>query len=375
MAVYITGFTISTLLLMFSQIIKKTQKKYVVFLALVIPCMIAGFRANEIGTDTTVYLKQMTEAAIGAKSYSEYMSSRWFMIWRYLRVSDYELGFSFVVFVVAKLFRSIVAVQFAMQALVVFPYYCALKRINKGYPLWLSFLTYYLLIFNSTLNMMRQCIGMSFMLLTFAYAVNNEKKNAIIAEIVAIMFHTSALMGVVIYVMYNFVGSKPKKVRATLPKVIEENIRMIGLILGGLAVLIGINLIVVLLQAVGLSRYAGYITGSLTFMPNQLISRLPIIILFVLSWRKLKLYEPDYRFYFVMLVYDIICLQFTSVNEFGGRIAWYFSQFYMLTLPAFFTGTKKNKFILILTIAYAIFLWWFYYVNLGWGNTVPYKMI
>ena len=88
------------------------------------------------------------------------------------------------------------------------------------------------------------------------YVNDDEKKNAIIAEIVAIMFHTSALMGVVIYVMYNFVGSKPKKVRATLPKVIEENIRMIGLILGGLAVLIGINLIVVLLQAVGLSRYA-----------------------------------------------------------------------------------------------------------------------
>ena len=372
MIVYLFGFITSIILLYFSKIVVKSQRKYIEIFALIIPCVIAGLRANTIGTDITTYLVQMNQAAIHSTSIADYMNSTWYIIWRNLRVSDYEILFSITVYIVTKLFKSICAVQFVLQALVVIPIYLAIKNTNEKLPLWFCFLIYYLMLYNTTLNLMRQSIGMAFFLWAFTWAQKKKYKNAVIIEIIAILFHTSALLGAGIYGIYVFVSKNPKK-RYSKSIVNTNNIRMLQIMLVGVIGLISINLISVVISALGLSRYIGYISGTIKIMPNQIISRLPIILLFLLNWKKLKKKERNYQFYFLMLFYDILFLQLSSVNQYSGRIAWYFSQFELLSLPALYQSSNKNKFVLCYIIAYLCFFWWFYYCFSNWGNTIPYK--
>ena len=131
MSVYLIGFFVSTLIIKATNVIKKNQRFVLILVALLIPCLIAGLRDKCIGTDVQTYLSQMTDAAISAENFSDYMTTRWFMIWRNLYVSDYEIGFSTTVYIVAKLFRNIYAVQFVIQGLVIVPICYSLYKNNQ----------------------------------------------------------------------------------------------------------------------------------------------------------------------------------------------------------------------------------------------------
>lgn len=154
MSVYICGFIASIILLALSDKIVKKQRWGLVVPALLIPCLIAGLRASSIGTDTEGYLVPMTKAALFADNYKEYMDSSWYRIWRNLFVRDYEYGFSFIVYLFAKMFKSVVAVQFVVQLLTVLPIYFAACKTK--YKTWICMAVYYFIFFNTSLNMMRQ---------------------------------------------------------------------------------------------------------------------------------------------------------------------------------------------------------------------------
>lgn len=375
MIIYIIGFLISTLLLLLSSKVIKSQQFLLVFLALLIPCCIAGFRAESIGTDVYTYLSPMTEAAISADNWADYMSTGWFRVYRYLYVSDYEIGFSVFVYIVAKIFRSIYAVQFAIQAITVIPIYMACSKLKPRIPIWLCMLTYYCMIFNTSLNLMRQTIGMAFVFLGYVYFVCHENKKCVIATCIAVAFHTSALLSLAIYFIHWFVN-KDITIRnlKTGQKKSSKYLSMLLVIAGGTFLIVGTNTLGNILSSLGFQKYVGYIQGELTFMPNQLISRLPVFALFIFVWKKFKNKNTNMRFLFTMLCFDLLCAQFTSVNSFGGRVALYFSEFQMLTYPAIYMETRKNKIILLLSIAYMSFYWWFYFVYSGANATIPYMV-
>ena len=55
------------------------------------------------------------------------------------------------------------------------------------------------------MNMMRQSIAMSLGVLGFEYWKNAEKKNAFICVIIAFLFHTSSLLILLIYLLYDYI--------------------------------------------------------------------------------------------------------------------------------------------------------------------------
>ena len=63
MTPYIVVFIISIGLFALSDRVKFTQRKPVVFIAVLTLCLLAGLRAENIGTDTRVYLVPIFEAA------------------------------------------------------------------------------------------------------------------------------------------------------------------------------------------------------------------------------------------------------------------------------------------------------------------------
>lgn len=374
MVVYIGGFFISTSLLLLSEKIVKKEKWIFVFIALLIPCCIAGLRADTIGTDVKVYLSRITNAAINSESFKEYLETNWYYIWRDVYVSDYEIGFVILVYGIGKLFRSLLAVQLAVQAFTIFPMYLALKQLENKYPLWLGMLTYYLIFFNTTLNLMRQSIAMAFLFLGFTYLINDKNKKFVLCLLIAVMFHTSSLIGVLIFAIYRCVGLETKTMRIGRVTLQRQFVNMVAFIGIGILSLLCNGIIVKVCSLFGMSKYNAYINDAVRFMPNQLISRLPVFLLFIYSWKKVDSKEKNFKFFFVMLCFDLLCSQFSSVNSFGGRIGMYFSEFSLISYPSIYMGMKRNKTILFILIAYMAFYWWFYFVYSGMNSTVPYAL-
>lgn len=377
--IYIVFFLISCCLIWLSE---KSQSrnigKLLAFVAILLPCILAGMRADTIGTDVRVYVEPLYNAAKQSTSFYSYMNQRWFYIWRYKYVYDFEIGFVLLVYLIEKIGGSIGLVLFFIHILILSPIYLGLKRINKRYPIWLGMLVFYMLFYNTSLNMMRQWIAMSILFYGLCYLLEHEKKKYFIVVIVACLFHTSALIGFAIYFLYMYSQKQRGYIKIANFR-LDGSFAPIKLFVYGCIVLLSLNVIAVLLRAVGLAKYAGYIqgNGSIYLMPNQIILRLPIIILLVIRWKRMMTEDELTPFYGSMIVLDLLASQLISINVYAFRIASFFSEYNMLSYSALvYAGNRKyraNRYITLLyVLAYIIYYWIYYYVITGTHATFPY---
>lgn len=370
---YISVFFASSSLIAFSERIKKNQRLFFVILALVLPCLLAGFRANHIGTDTEVYLMPTINAATSSHSFSEYLGTSWYRIWRFLSVKDFERGFTIVVYIITKLLGSFWT-KFILEMLIIAPIYLSIKKYAK-YPAWLGMMVFYLTTYNSTLNMIRQSVAVSFTLLGILYFLEKSKKGFITCFLVAISFHVSGIVLALIATIFYFIKSNRQDDNIALMK---SEIRKVVLILViGVVALFSLGIVSQILTILGLGNYVNYFGGTFHFVPNQFLSRLPIIFLMIISWYKWNEGESNARFFIAMFIIELLCLQLTSVNIYSGRIAYYFSSINVLTYPSLcYCRPQRGRrfFVISALLIYLMLYWWFYYGVQGIDGTIPYMI-
>lgn len=368
---YISVFSISCLCFYFSKYVNKTLRRIIYSFALLLPCLLSAYRANSIGTDVGTYLLPMTEAAISSDDFSQYLNYSWFVVFRYEHVYDFEIGFTLIVYILSKIFKNIFAVKFVIQLLSILPVFVACKKVDKENLLWFYMLIYYLSIYNVSLNLMRQAISMSFLLLGFVYLIKDYKFYTFISFCVAFLFHTSAIIGLFIYCIYMIL--KYNKYCFYKDQASKYIFATIVICLFSIFAFLFINNIVIFSDVIGFAKYSGYVSGNVVFLFSQLLIRIPIIIFFLYVYicnYKIRNNILTYTF-IVLLLFDCICAQFSSVNTFGGRIALYFSQFEILSFPYFCINYKK-KVSIICFIAYLILYWYYFFVYSGSNATMPY---
>jgi len=309
----------------------------------------------------------------------DYFNSNFWQNWRYLYVYEYEYGFALLVYFCAKLAGNIYFVQFSVQLLTILPVYFALKKNNGGFPLWVGMLAYYLMFYNTSLNTMRQCIAVSFCFLALQYFRDGNIKKYILFQIVALLFHYSAIVGLVTSALFYYIYGNPTKREQIVRGDSELNIRVLLASVIALVTLFGATTLTRILTYLGLGRFEGYISGDISYMPNQIITRLPIILLCFWNWKKLEKNNIYFKFHFAMLICSVILAQFTSVNAQAGRICSYFEIFYLELLPKIFSinrykhsGKIKISAASLLVIGFMMFYWWFFFVYRGTSSTVPY---
>lgn len=378
MTVYLIGFFTSILILAFSEKVIKKQRWFFVFIALLIPCLIAGFRADTVGIDTEGYQVPMIKAAIYSNNFIEYMNSSWYRIWRNLYVKDYEIGFTLVVYIISKIFKSIVAVQFVIQLLTVVPIYLAIKK--SGSRTWIGMSVYYFIFFNTSLNMMRQMIAVGLVILALQYYIENNRKIFMALIVSGIFIHISGILGVGIVFLYKYIQQDSRKTKFIGVKINSYYINMVTVIFFAIMALLGIEFIARILPYIGLGKYVNYLisvtgTGRLEFLPNQVITRLPVFILFIVNWKELRKNEGKLRFYFTMLCLDTIVAQLASINIYSGRIATYFTIFGVHSYESLCTHGRYKVTTQMLLFIYLVFYWWYFYVLLGRDSTIPYLFI
>lgn len=214
--------------------------------------------------------------------------------------------------------------------------------------------------------------------MAFSYLILEEKKKYCILTLVACLFHTSAILGFAILIVYVYCTKKREYIKIANFK-LDESMAPIKIFVYGCIVLLSLNIIAVILSHIGLSKYIGYIQGNngLYLLPNQILLRLPVILLFIIRWRKILKEDKLAPFYGAMIALDLLTSQLMSINTYAFRIGSFFSEYNILSYPALvYAGNRKckaNRYMALLyVIAYLAYYWIYYYVITGTHATFPY---
>lgn len=379
--IYIAFFLVSCIFFWLSEKCKSGfSKNFFAVIAILIPCILAGLRADTVGTDVKVYVEPLYNAAKESHTFSAYMEQRWFVIWRYMYVKDFEIGFSLLVFFIQKIGGSFATVLFVIQMLIIGPIFFGLKKMHKPYPIFFGMFVFYCLFYNTSLNMMRQWIAMAILFMAFPYLVSEEKKKYCILVLVACLFHNSAIMGFAILAVYMYSTKRKDNIKIANFK-LDEAMSPIKIFVYGCVALLSLNIITTILSYTGLSKYIGYIQGDtgLYLLPSQIFLRLPIILLFVIRWKRILKEDRLAPFYGSMLVLDLLASQLMSINAYAFRIGSFFSEYNMLSYSAMvYAGNRKyrtNRYVTLLYVLVDMLCYWaYYYVITGTHATFPYVL-
>ncbi|HIS17042.1 EpsG family protein [Ligilactobacillus salivarius] len=374
MIIYIVCFIFS---LIFSYGYEKSNIKLLMAISLFFPVAIAAFRADIIGTDVQVYARQLYNIAINSKNFDEFLNMKWYAIWRFKEVSEFELGYTILVYLSAKL-KSFAFLLGCTQFLTIFPLYLSLNRYKNRYKyiVTIGLSIYYLLFFNMSLNMMRQWIAMTMIMLAYVHLKDSKYVQSTIIFIIAVLFHRTAIIGLGVLITYVLLRKNKREIFLKFStKRYNLNIVIFITIMTLLITTVLSNSFrMMLTNLLGLSDYSTYVNGTVAISINQIYTDIPVLLLFLMIWKRRKNIE-DYTFLTFCVFSNIVLSQLSSVMAYSSRIVLYISVFKMLIVPIYLNnlqGRLKKIITLILILLFYSIYWYYTYVIKGTDATVPY---
>lgn len=376
MYIYLICFFTSCLFIKLSEKHFKSKLLHIflVIVGLSIPCLLAGFRADTIGTDVNVYLKPLFECAKYSNDILNFLSMR---VNSTRVVSDFEMGFVLLVYFITKVFGNLQVIFFFIESLIIIPIYKGLKKINlvEKNEIWLGMLIFYLMFFNTSLNLMRQFISIAIVFYGTSCLIGNVKKKTLkffISIAIAYTFHSSALLGILIYLFYVIINNNKKiklgKYCYSIKKLLLFIVSVLGIFL-----IANSNVIVDFLGNIGMEYYSRYVNGKVTFLVSSIMKNLPIVLMFIIFGKNFKNKYSNAYFYILIFIYSIIIEQFTTVNVYAARIALIFSMFNIVSLSELSCSYKNKKILITFLVCYLFTYWYYNFVFIGGSETIPYE--
>ncbi|MCC7667101.1 EpsG family protein [Liquorilactobacillus satsumensis] len=380
MYIYLIFFSISCLFFKISENKNKIISIAFIFLAILIPCLLAGFRADTIGTDVRNYVKPLFELSIQSKSFYSFYGQFIYKGWQVSPVSSIEIGYLILTYSVTKIFGSFIVLKMCIQFFIIFPIYIGLRHFKGKIPVWFGMLVFYLMFYNESLNMVRQWIAMAILIMGTKYLTERMSIKFFLIVLLASLFHATAVIGIPIYLLYGFlVNNKTLNIKFRNSSDFKVTTRssvfnffLIFLFAGILVFSIGKT--GDLLSKFGLAQYSYYVSGSLNISLNQIIARLPIII--ILGVNVHEKYDED-LFYFYVLLLGLVFSQLASLSNFSIRMVSYLFMYNIISFPLLSLSSCKKKTIVVraCVILYLVIFWYYFFVIKGDDQTVPYVFL
>lgn len=213
MLIYIITFSISLIFIFLSDRSSKLGKNgkeisakviycLLVFIAILLPSLLAGFRDYSVGTDVLIYGNTWFNNAIKTPNFFVY--TKW--------ATSSSVGFLYATFnYIISLFTNNPHYFYFwysfVESLII---YLALKKNKDILDITLGFAIYLFMFFNLTLNILRQSMALVILFYGFIYIRKHKPIKFVIVTLVASLFHNTALIGMILYLIYIFVNKKPK---------------------------------------------------------------------------------------------------------------------------------------------------------------------
>ncbi|MCI5934041.1 MAG: EpsG family protein [Lachnospiraceae bacterium] len=348
----------------------KKEKSYRIWiyfsvLMLLIP---AAIRNESVGTDVSVYQKPIFDRALRSPDYSSFLLN--------IAIYNVEMLYATLIFFVSKISSSIQILFLCQEVFVLVPVYIALWKIRKHINVDIAFLSYVFLYYIESYNTVRQNIAMSFVFLAVCMIVWEKSHRGIVFAILAIGFHRSAIVGIVIILLYWF-----------LKKTNLHNSKILRLIIFIVVVFVSENYLLIFKFVVRVlpflpERYLGYyylyIDKNNVSVIRLLLEILILIILFVIE-RRNNFNSIQICWLSTLNLITIGMTHMASSTIFAARILWYLMLFEVLDLSLCVEIVKKrtiNYFLYKEILLTFLILYWIYiYAVLRVSNILPYRIM
>jgi hypothetical protein len=343
----------------------KNAFMFFLILGLLMPCILAGIRDFSVGNDVLLYGNYWFETAVKSDSIVSYID--------YAVRSDLGAGYAVLNWIISRITHNLHMYYFLFELFQIVILYWAIRVYEDKISVPFAFFTYYCLFYNESLSMLRQIIAILLVLYSYKYVKERKKIQFILIFIIALSFHSSALIGIVLYPLDWAMKSNFKKMYT------------IGIILVLLIGIVGYQQIFNLFTNLGLlsiDRYTKYFESSL--VGGRMIRFLfwgGIMIMFIWKYRQCFEYMKEGR---TLTLYASISFLMTLLLFFSSawviRIAYYFDIFTVIQFPLlaknmpFRLKEKKYGNYMILTI-YLLVYWMFNIVIRNNAATYPFKFI
>lgn len=164
-------------------------------LGVLLICLFAALRDETVGTDVRTYGIGTFNSAV-ARSLPDHLNA--------LSASNAPL-FSILTWLSARLTGTLNGMLFFIQLSAVLPAYVGMRKVAKG-DAAICMLVYFLLVFPFSMNALKQGIAVSFVFLAGVYAFGRKPKPFAVFIVLAVGFHLTALLGVLLYPLAVLLG-------------------------------------------------------------------------------------------------------------------------------------------------------------------------
>lgn len=216
--IYLVMFAISSFFFYLGDRYDKKGKLFWHVLGLIIPILMAGLRSEMVGIDIKTYVKPLYFCA----KRSSTIQSFFIQMATIGSIKDLELGFSFLGYIVVKFTGNFQCLLGTYQMLMILMIYVSIKKYNEVITLkyalpkiqtGIAMFAYYTMFYNMSLTMIRQSIACSFVVYCIMCLLAQNYIRTIVGYILAILFHSTASIAVVIMLLYYIIKKNRKGIQ------------------------------------------------------------------------------------------------------------------------------------------------------------------
>lgn len=366
MVQYIIAFSFSTFFCGIANLAyKKSRFLFILFsfFSILIVSILAGVRDESIGTDIQVYGNIVFNLAHPYDSFFSY----------YNGVSSFfklEPLYMWLNYFVSRFSHENAMFYFVLSFITIILFYLAINKLRDVINPTLAWISFLLIFYAHTLNIMRQSLATGFILLGFAFILKKSSKLGIIFLLLSFLCHySSGVIGAMLYMIYLLLNRFKSPSKAALI--------FVG---GAILVVLGLNPLINIFLTTGIlaDRYNFYTANveGIGFSVFSFLLKLPIIALFV--WRLYGKLRKDRLaiFFFVILIFDFLFYQLRITNIAFSRISYYFYVFQIVSIPYLIHTIKikmDRNIVMIVYVLYLIVVWYYQVVVAGVNDIYPYS--
>jgi len=323
---------------------ERANSNKAVWLLVVLLSLVAGLRAMSVGIDTKTYNTVFEIVSNGT------VESMYGIEGSFIRICAVLLWIwsnsNFLLFVFA----------FISHALILFRVWQDREYISFSW----SALCYYIVFFAFSLNGIRQFVAVAIIIYATSYVKKGKYIRFVIATVIAMLFHTSAIIGLM-YILFELIFTKYFD---TKRKLIIYVFVFIGCVVGIAALSSLVNL------------YSGYFERQSSSMGIMMIAK---FVMLILSFFCIAIpQDKDERYFCLSHRWNyFIGLLLNSLNYifmYMGRIGLYFYIFEAIYIGYIFKAKNRSIWSVVYKFAYVLLMLYYLYENVtkGTQGELPY---
>ena len=350
---------------------KRILSTFFAILAVFIPSIIAGIRNINVGTDIKVYGIYMFNIA---RSHS--------IIGYFGIVGTGDILYSFLNILTSLLSDNIHVLLFIIQFINCSIVFIAIFKERENIHMSLSYFIFLSTLYFRQLNLLRQGLALSFVLLAFVLFKNKKIKSTIFCMIIASLFHATAILAIPLFVIYKYVKDDNKNDNYSESYKYFLVAIYISLILVFVFFKPLFNIILnsgILPSKYTLEYFERYFNSVIELDNLGTFFKLAWCVIYLLAIKYIKKANEikDYRFFLHIASIDFILWNFNIYVKYIDRISFYYGYIYALffvpNLYKLFKNDFLNRNIANLIVIVMFFAYWYLrFVFQNAGNVYPY---